>query len=732
MNDSGSQSLDFFGRRTVNKTIARNWSLFFCVLIILLCQKGDSEVPSTMTSNKINEIKSELAGKYKNKPVELRLDERGPLCKRIEALLFKQAAYLISTLEPWEKIPGALTLTSMKSGEHSIRPNAHTTLGLAIMYRTISEGYPEGISPEICRDKAIGILRCILSCHGAGNMACGDGKKWHNQWQSALWAASSGMAAWLLWDDLDPELQWLAARMICDEADRFMDKTPPTQIENDTKAEENAWNSKVIALAYNMFPNHPHHEAYGEAVLRWAISSYARESDAKSEEILDGRTLNKWLTGGNAHEDYTVENHGIVHPDYMNACDQCIYLTLMYDWAGQIPPKGILFNTDKVYANLKIFSFPDEGYIYPNGQDWRIHRNPDWIRIHTAQSVLFGDSQAATLLRLGLDTTERMTARNSQGGIYIQGEWFFPSAHHMYFECLSGAYLLMGSRGEGAAPLTEEQLWESLSGRYIFMSGRLGILRTPKSIATFSWGRRIMGMTLPLQKDLLLTPYQLGLVGSINVDGVKKEYPKIKQIEIQDSSDWLGICGILERAGGVISQRFGFLALPDGRTIYTDLIEKKGDAKIISLELGSLGILNEPGWVFHNGKRTLYNKNGEKVFSSHGDEESPVDLNSPWYNIDEELGIICISDSGNQRYIPNKKSVRGRVEQLLHLNYIEKPKRFPINTVLILYPGRNTEETQKASEKCKITKPDSSIYNLILEDGKKITFNLENLSIKEE
>src|SRR5690606_32761240 len=78
------------------------------------------------------------------------------------------------------------------------------------------------------------ILRFLLPAHGAGKKPLADGKTWGGQWQSALWANSAGRAAWLLWDDIPPSLRWLAARMVVDEADRFLNVTPPAQIVRDT------------------------------------------------------------------------------------------------------------------------------------------------------------------------------------------------------------------------------------------------------------------------------------------------------------------------------------------------------------------------------------------------------------------------------------------------------------------------------------------------------------------
>ena len=700
--------------------------LFIVILILvigLLGHTANAEIPST------EQVKSDLEGKYAAKAAQPRLDRRGPLAHRLEKLMLQQGRYLISTLHRWEKDPSALSLTRSGSNEHNIRPNTHTAFGLAVIYRCIKDGYPPGVSPELCRDKAIAILRFVLSTHGASGKTCSNGKQWRNQWQSAYWASSAGKAAWLLWDELDPQMRWLAAKMICDEADRFVGKTPPTRIELDTKAEENAWNSEVIALAYSMFPHHPKHQAYQETAIRWAISSCAREADVANEQIYDGRPLRGWLTGGNVHEDYTLENHSRVHPDYMSAWVLCSEQIPVYEWGGNQPPQATVFNADRIYANSKTFCFPDGSHIYPNGQDWGLHRNPDWLRMHSAQAILFGDRRAAALFRNTLDTAERMAARNPNGGIYHRNERHFPSAQHSILESMSSAYLMLASRGEGARHLSQERLWQDLSGRYIYNAGKFGILRSSRTIAAFAWGRRIMGMVMPLQDDLLLTPYERGLIGTLNVQGVKKEKPVLEKVNVADFPDKLGVCGVLARANGLVTQRFGFLALPDGRALYVDTVQPKPEATIKSLALGTLGVLNESTWVYHNGQRTLYHSQGKTIFTALGDKEPAHDFQSQWYNIDDELGIVCLKTSGHQRYVPNHKPHRGRLQQLFHLNYLEDVDNSLVESVIVFYPAQKKDSTRIAAGQCRLQTPASNRYLVQLEDGMKVEFDLDNLVI---
>lgn len=653
---------------------------------------------------------------------------------RLKPLMFQQAAYLISTLKPWNKDHDALTLTPSQSGEHDIRPNTHTAYGLAVMARLVKDGYPNGLSQKVCRDKAIDILRFVLPTHSS--MPTNNGKSWTSQWQSALWAFEAGTASWLLWDDLSEPMRYLAAKMVADEADRFITLKPPAQVDSDTKAEENAWDSLVIVLAYNMLPNHPHHQAWGEAAIRWVASSFVTQADTKSDEVIDGKPLREWVSGATLHEDYTLENHDRVHPDYMHTFTMCLYENMLYDWGGNPAPRILLHNARNVYDNLKALATPDGSYVYPNGQDWGLHRNPHWIEAHQIVATLFGDKEAARLALNGLDCTELMAKREGQsgGGIFLSSEYFFPSTQHYALEMLGALYAFMGTRGCGPEAVSENELWKKQQGRHVFDAGKFALMRSPRGIASFSWGKRVMGMIIPMQKDLLVSPYEKSLVGSIEVPGIKNEYPSVRKVEFPDVGKAFAVAGVLDRGRGAAEQRFAFLALPDGRTIYADRLQQTSTTRIKRADLGSLAILNEPNWVYHNGKRTLYHVSGEQVFAAAGEDAPASEMfNSPWYNVDDALGILVLKANGRQTYTPTHKQERGRVEQLLQLNSFvpdDKASSAPLaQTVAVFYPTQKHADTKRVAKAVKLEPTGDDAFSIKLEDGKIVAVDLKKLTV---
>ena len=351
-------------------------------------------------------IEAGLAGIFRTAAARPPAAHRGPVMRELEPVMLQQARFLVSQLQPWEAVPRAARLPLAKgaaSGEHGIRPGAHTAKGLALLVRLApDDAFPEAFTRTQARERALEILRYLVHTHGASGEVCADGKPWKAQWQSAYWAAMTGEACWLLWDDLTPAERWLAARMVCDEADRFIGVVPPASLFNDSKAEENAWNSAVVSLAFNLFSRHPHHGAWRETAIRWIASSFATSRDVTRTDFVDGRPLREWLTGANVHDDFTLENHHRVHPDYM----ACTYLLTsqmpMYAWGGNPPPEAIQLNVPAINAALKKLATPDGSVIYPNGQDWGLHRNVDWFEYHAAMAVLLHDPQSAALMRHAL------------------------------------------------------------------------------------------------------------------------------------------------------------------------------------------------------------------------------------------------------------------------------------------------------------------------------------------
>ena len=285
--------------------------------------------------------------------------------------------------------------------------------------------------------------------------------------------------------------------------------------------------------------------------------------------------------------------------------------------------------------------------------------------------------------------------------------------------------------------MSEEQLWKNYAGRHVFDAGKFALVRTPRSISSFSWGNQPMAMVMPLDKDLLLSPNERSMIGSIQTLETPKEKPVVRKFNLTPGAEGFGIAGSMDRAGGAIKQDFAFAALPDGRTIYVDRLTATSSTQITKLVLGQLCVLNDKNWVFHDGKRVLDYENGRQTFTAVGETAVVAkEFSSKWFCLDNKLGIVCLKTSGRQTYHPNHTQGNGRLEQIFSLNSpmlndnpVLKPGDMFAETVLVFLPASGMKETKSVSAKCSLDQPTQAEYNVRLSDGMTVHADLDNYQV---
>jgi hypothetical protein len=253
-------------------------------------------------------------------------------------------------------------------------------------------------------------------------------------------------------------------------------------------------------------------------------------------------------------------------------------------------------------------------------------------------------------------------------------------------------------------------------------------------------------MVLPMDRDMLLTPNERSMIGFVDND-----VPVVKEFKISQIPTTLAICGVLERgrprpttrpttrattapAPATVEQRFGFVALSDGRAVYVDQHTLLSDKQPTTMNLATIGVLNDKRWVWHNGQRTISFEGGQRTFvAEQAAQDTPVEIKSRWVNIDDKLGI-GVFGSQKQLYDPHPTRAAGRLEQLFHLNVIQQEKLNAAKsgdtiagTALVFYPGQNAQLTRTSVSKC-----DYADGVFTLEDGTRIRFDLSGLSISIE
>ena len=206
--------------------------------------------------------------------------------------------------------------------------------GAAIL-SAIKSGWPEELRLR-CRSEAARLVAEVAFAHEK-KPSFGD------VWQGPLFAAEGGMAAWFVWDDLEPAVQRAVAKMIVYEADRLAAVKPKMEYRGDTQAETVAWNSTLLGLAVNMMPGHPHAAKWDEAVKLYLYNTIAAPQDSRDETPGDDdKPVNRWILGTNVHEDFALENHNQFHVDYVMTCYRFhLFVASCYQVSGRPLPKAI-------------------------------------------------------------------------------------------------------------------------------------------------------------------------------------------------------------------------------------------------------------------------------------------------------------------------------------------------------------------------------------------------------
>lgn len=583
--------------------------------------------------------------------------------QRIYLAAQKLARYLRTLVHPWTEDSTLLLLTDSRSGEHHIRPNTGAVQGFSFLCRF--GPYDEsvvGVSRSGLLDNTlVPMFRYLIATHVTGTRPTSDQRPWGDAWQSAHWAQQLGLGAWYVWDQLPDDVRAGVRRVVAHEADRIAASTPPHQIQKDTKAEENAWNARILSVAVLLMPEDSRRSVWETEFQKWVMSSFLRRADERSPTVIDGRTVASQFTGANIHDDFTLENHNIVHPDYMTCFSLSLAAELDYALSGRRPPECLHYNVAGIYENLKWFVLPDGGFVYPNGQDWQLFRNPDWTVKSVMMSVLLRDPEAWSLAGRCLDTLEKMQARSATGTVYAPGETFFASTQTDLINSLGTSWLIlkMADRIE-RAPL------ERVGVRRLD-AGKLILRRTGSAVHTFSWGAKIMAQCVPDQLDRIVSPDQLNGIGSITLPGQQKPLPlRLRDVNVTSGEDWFRAELVLDHGEHVRAEML-FASNQDGSFTMREKLVALTDVATATIATGQIGILNNPDWVHERGSRKVVIDGREKHLPAlsgktlSGSETREIVID----------GVLRVRGAKplSVRYVGAAQPNRSRATDLLYLNY---------------------------------------------------------------
>ena len=567
-------------------------------------------------------------------------DLSGPIGRRILRLLSSQVERNIACLAQERRKVGVtdedrVVMADPQYAGHFLGGNAYA---MAVLCRF-------GVAGETmagrCREElertALAVIRAMADTHESA-----ESEKVWRAFSTGRFVHLLGMGAWLLWDRLDAETQMAVARIVAAESDRFLGRPAPAQLYDDTQAESNAWTGGGIAVAACMLKQHAHRDEWLDKAKEYMISAYATERDVTSDRVVDGKPLREWLTGPNALPDYAVENHGFVHADYIAAVSEMVRSVLAFRLAGEPVPDAPTFNAEQVFDMLTRLSLPDGTHFYLQSTDYTARRVDSlWqacnivpLRPTPLRNACFERSMSA------------MEAMADQWPAIPMSGWIGSPYELGSTWGLTQNYLMCRLFGTGGEAEADEQIEAAFAGVHVSKEGKFAIHRTRKTIASFSWHPagecpKVMGMTMPLGKDVLCYPMPWSYIGEVRElgdgEGLAAEPSlKVREHRVCDRGEGFAAMVELEWCSGKIHQDSAFVSLPDGRTVYVEERRAAEPVTVASATSGNVAFFDDRRWPHQSEARTFYGEGGPLALDASSSHTGN------WVNVDDRMGYVVL------------------------------------------------------------------------------------------
>jgi hypothetical protein len=268
------------------------------------------------------------------------------------------------------------------------------TMGIAFTYYILIHVFPKAPELKHRLNRVEEALRYVTDTHliGPSGMVTTDGKKWGTDPNSSnpndqanFWAATMGFITAQLEQYLDPKVVADCKRIVEFEAN-FRSRVPPLSgYRHDTKSEENAWETNILALAPAWMPQNPSAKKWTEAAKLYMANTYTVPNDSTGP-------LKEWIKTQTLFPSYTLENHGFFHPSYeisgiMSLGDSYLMAEMTNPKVARELRPFLEHNILPVWQVTKDIVLETGDLAFPSGLDWSLHQFEDvsclaWMATH--------------------------------------------------------------------------------------------------------------------------------------------------------------------------------------------------------------------------------------------------------------------------------------------------------------------------------------------------------------
>lgn len=382
--------------------------------------------------------------------------------------------------------------------------------GVAVAYAVLVRSLPGDARNATRLERIRKALHYAAHTHLSGTNTCIDGKQWGHGWQSALWGGSMGLACLLVQAELPMETVAAVQRAVADEATFRAGISPASGYLGDTKAEENGWDSNILALSAAWLAGHANAGLWMEAAKRYLVNTYTVADTT-------GDPLAPWITTVTLHPSYALENHGFYHPTYhmvagMSLGDSLLMARLANPAvAAELQPFAE-HNVTNVWSMLQNMVLDSGEFAYPSGLDWALHDYEQnsyyaWLATHFNDPLArHADSNLVQLVhyRQLVNGDGRFVGESEANGFYREAVEARRTAiawlHHQQDHHSTGPVT-------APAPVLAH-----------FPDVRILVQRGPSGFVSLSYGSKIMALVEPPARSVptnafVTTPRLPGIIG---------------------------------------------------------------------------------------------------------------------------------------------------------------------------------------------------------------------------
>lgn len=610
-----------------------------------------------------------------------------------------------------------------QNNEDGVRTNADFSMICAFVYKYGKDKVtlPAGMTWDEVKDMAMKSLVFGYSTHKANkfkitsnNAYWGSVSSNDHVWESSLWAMSLAYASHFLSDELSEAQKTYVYNMIKAECNYELQRSIPTGYNGDTKAEENGWETNILACALGLYPNDALAPQWFARLREFAINCYSQIDDANNNTVIDPEydqtTVKDLYKGKNLYDDYTLQNHNYFHTSYQNVVMQelgesYLALKLFQGENEKWKTNALMHNNQNVMDEVLCqLALADGELAMPNGNDWSMFLY-DQITSYTTAACFLRDPNALLLENLAYKNIKARQTTTSDGS------WLLNSDIGPRRMGVEGHRVMMTYLMHELASTNDLQptTWSDFSKKYeaakLFTSQNIIRANTKDRFSVFSWSNGLKSYTGYIaannpDKNKIIVPYKANNTGNIigwytvNGKGTNAS-PLVSGIYNLEGNSYT-MNGKLSTNDNSLENNFTLYSTPGNAFIYMDYVIGKTSGTITSEQGGLMAISVDP---FTKEQRTLYYDNGR--FQSDGKQLK--DFKSQWVNIDNQVGIIT-SDAENNMAFGNRELNSSIYLAKIYPSYNSQIQNFTKDQIvdrrhIVYYSNINADLTKELSGK---------------------------------